>query len=161
MHCPQPAPSQPRGSMVGVFWLRHIPVREGFGCNTQQLGYSFCCNTLQFKLGSQCEIREPMIIKICLCMRVCPCLCAFVCFLVCLTLCVSFTLLASVLSLSTYFCVCRCLLACLSAFLSVNLCLPAYTCLCVFICVCDFLQCMQAKTPETLLGCIKISFYNI
>lgn len=44
--------------LVGGFWLRHITVREGFGCNTQQLGSSFYCNTLQFKLGSQCGVRD-------------------------------------------------------------------------------------------------------
>lgn len=70
---------------------------EGFGCGTQQLGSSFCCNTLQFKLGSQCGIRDLdgwlyRFDSAC----VCPCLCVFVCFLVCLTLCVSFTLSVSV-----------------------------------------------------------------
>lgn len=143
VHCPQPAPSQPRGSMVGVFWLRHIPVREGFGCNTQQLGYSFYCNTLQFKLSSQCEIREPMIIKICLCMRVCPCVCVFVCFLVCLTLCVSFTLLASVWAHRCLYWVFVCLLVYQLSCLSICVYLPRLVCVSLSVSVFSFSACKQ------------------
>lgn len=56
VHRSWPVASQPWGSMVGVLWLRHITVMEGFGCSTQQLGSSFYQNALQFKPDSHCEI---------------------------------------------------------------------------------------------------------
>lgn len=171
MHGPRFVPSQPRGSMVGVFWQRHITVREGFGCNTQQLGSSFYCNTLQFKLGSQCGIRDldrwlyRFDSAACVCVRVCVylfvsrsvlhCVCFFYPFL-------AFAWAPSVSVESEYILLCLCLSAfCLSVFLSAYLCLPAYTCLCMFICVCVFHRCVQAKTSDSLLGCDSVSFYNI
>lgn len=150
MYRPRPVPSQPRGSMVGVFWLQHITVREGFGCNTQQLGSSFYCNTLQFKLGSQCGIRALdrwlyrfdsayVCVHFCVCLflglyySVCVCACACTCVFLSATRSVCVWAHVSVLSLSTYLCVCVCLLV---SCLSVSTCLHLF--MCVFcLCLCS------------------------
>lgn len=53
--CSLTAQRKHRGSVLAA---THNSYGGGFGCSTQQLGLSFYCNTLQFKLGFQYGISD-------------------------------------------------------------------------------------------------------